>query len=230
MAPVPVQIGDQHFLTQAAAKAHVSKLLSALGATSNVERDSPDTYVFLLHLINGHHDARKKLTNLVSLSLRPAGNDSYTIIIRYADGHKDDVSWDKSITGAASTPSRKLAFAYRQAVQSQTDGFKAAAPLPCPCAHCTITLATRQAMQVDHIIQFRDLITAFVEGSAIAVPDLVMSDQSCRTKHRFHDVDHVFKASWAAYHQQHATLQITCATCNLVTLPALRAAGNPVPL
>jgi hypothetical protein len=92
----------------------------------------------------------------------------------------------------------------RNTVQHQIDKFREYCYINYieNCSMCQVNLlSTRQPNHVDHIVQFKDLVDTFLTTHEIQIGESLPDERITTLFNQFHE--------------KHAELRLTCATCNL---------------
>jgi hypothetical protein len=210
------------FLSKAAVRRHAQEILYRLKDI----HPGTEEYSFLLALLKEHLRSAEKIGSGIACfcveQMRDA--DAPNFYIRRTDGSIEDFSFYKCIAAIGRTAeqveraeqAKHLASAYRNAVWEFIQNFRDAhEPV---CAICGDLIGER--IDVDHMgISFQELTRLFEEWRVVAPPTEFADCGEDYGYHqyakRFRAEDHAYEASWFAFHAEHATLRVTCTTCNL---------------
>lgn len=230
----PFEIQGRIFRTQTLAVAFLRETLSRVGATHDLRRSHPDDYTLLLSVLERHPHAAMKLKDVQRIEVlvvtrTKEGLPAYGIMLHYAGGRAaDDISWRYCLASAKNekdTRIQRMTAALRGSVVPQIAEFRSALSADpsdiVSCEHCGVPVKLCDA-HVDHVVEFRELASAFLASTELGVPADVHDDPMALNRHRFFEKDRDFEKGWTEYHRRHAKLQLTCRTCNLSTLKLLR--------
>jgi len=222
-----VVVNGQEFATKKALLTYARQLLARLGVTPDVEAADPDAYDFIWSLLQRHPRAEQKLADVKRVEVgEPVSSKPskrvYGVWLNYENGERDDVSLlNKCISGGEGTIASKLRDAFREAVKPQVLQFRRASKAK-ECVACG-DAAAYENLDVDHKVQFIDLMTSFMDGRTDVPSTFDSVDGIIHRKFKACDAD--FETAWIAYHAEHARLQMVC-KCNRVSLRAARKKGD----
>jgi 5-methylcytosine-specific restriction endonuclease McrA len=206
-----VTFGDITFATKIKASQYVKDLLSKIGFCKSVKEMQPTFYQLLLDVLQCHPQANSKLQNMIDLQIvrNPMNGKTPHIIAIYQDQSESSLSWKVCITPRSKN--HNLRHALRKAINYQINRFKQSNDST-TCNICYQELTGES--HVDHIIPFADLVKDFNNDWPHDLPTIFEKSQDgigCM----FSEEDEGYETAWRIYHETYATLQITCASCNL---------------
>lgn len=211
----PVTIGRLQFKSITAAKTHtrsqITRVYEQRGTSSvaTVDRQNPD-FEFFESLAQNHPERLSKFPDGVlgfEVRQNPMNRAALGLYADIAGHGLVDFSWHVCC-GTKRLPS--LPSAMRRAVWPSTEAFRRNTPPRCALCDAAVGI-----MHVDHLEPtFRALVAAFTATHAAAPPD-AFDDHPELHMAVFRREDSEYEASWKRYHDEHATLRMLCAKCNL---------------
>jgi len=209
---MPARIGKLQFKSIKAAQAHTRGVIKQVwqgrgaGRVAAVGVHDPDFEFFQTLIANHPEHFRKFGLGVRGFEVRE-NRLARGALGMYADvvGHGlVDFSW---LVCCGAKPPCSLRSAMRMAVRQSTAEFRQHAPPAC------VLCAAGGTLHVDHAQPtFRELAGAFVAANRPPTefdshPELHMAV--------FRSVDKEYARRWQRHHDEHATLRMLCATCNL---------------
>ena len=209
-----VVFGARVFPTQRAAKRYAAALVDGLPLGPWIRRSHPAAFADLLAVFRRHPDAERKLRDLADVRV-VLDRGARKLVLRYADGRTDDISWNCCVAPRATN--HALMTALRAAVQDQIAAFRAGLPATVVCPRCGVTT---DAWHVDHVNKFRLLVQEFHWGTCadrgLAVPHAFdgTSRPGVGGFCAFADTDRPYAEAWREFHRTRARLRPLCPACN----------------
>ena len=209
----PIVVNGINFKTQKDLMSFVRDILLQNDGEEITPMD--DDYQFLDELMDRHPKRPETIKGDIKLFrvIRNL-NNALAINIEDDEGIKD-VSWNRCVTGIAKKPTDKLNNAMRTAITGQTIEFKDfrfTEGDACKC--CGDVMTTRRDAHVDHKdVDFVDIKNKFLENRKDIPTEFRKT--ALHEPYSFKKCDKVFRDDWVLFHEQVATLQILCASCNM---------------
>jgi hypothetical protein len=209
---MPVEVGTKTFQSLSSCEKYTRAILSELGITPSVKAKSQPYFDFLLSLCKRHPAHLEKLAKFADFNITPdASGRGLALFILNDDNTTTEISWKICVRGNGPTPKASFSAALRDCVADQIKDFKKASDLSV-CRICNCELHDK-FIHIDHVVFFCDLVDAWLKGNEIVMPTDYKKRphtfQKC-----FKDEDGWIGASFAAFHQEHATLRVLCEGCN----------------
>jgi hypothetical protein len=198
----PVSIGDAHFKSKKDAYTFVKNKLDQIGFGTINEAD--DHFQFLLSLLHNHPEAEQKRgAGISSFSIRPnpISNGKHITVCR-TDHSIDTFSW-RACCGLTKSPIQWIAILCRQAVSSEMYNFRK--NKACQVCGSTGNLHTHHDQP-----RFSEIIKMFTKEHGTSNPDYCARDNNMVPC-----LPPTMHATFLAFHQEHARLQVLCKSCHL---------------
>jgi hypothetical protein len=174
-----------------------------------------DTYYqFLYDLLQNHTDKENKIgvgIDHFELTCSLIFKDTLWVIHRI-DESSIDVSYNHCCEFKPRSVTSYLVDAMRYAVKDTTINFKISQSTLI-CNICSNSTLDYKEYHTDHIRPFTDLYKQFMTDNILPIPSM-FNESECNI-YCFKPEDVEFETSWVIFHNNNATLQILCKTCNL---------------
>lgn len=221
------EIGNQTFTSKGSIVEYCRKLKET--PETEYPRGSEE-YSFLIDLIQqGHLNAATKIgvgvagfyvdVNALGVTRFMIERDDGTIIDFSYVSCKDNLGRSKRLA-LQSRIKRKRIEAYRDAVFDQTYGYRCSQKIAFntwKCADCQL-VSSEIVYHVDHEPDFVFLVMDFEKKWKGSLPTEFAEAEEHdfrKSVHCFRTEDKALTTEWSRYHQEHATLKMLCAPCNL---------------
>lgn len=210
--PYKYFIGELGFTSKDATLKYTRSIIQEIGYRKIYPSDT--YYQFLCDLLNNHTEKESKIgvgINHFEITLSPKFKDTYWLIHRI-DGSVVDVSYNHCCKFKERPITRSLTDAMRYSVKDMTINFKTSKSI-LSCNKCHNSTLKYKEYHVDHILPFVDLYNKFMSSNTLSIPT-VFNESDCNIA-CFRPDDCEFETNWIIFHNNNATLQILCKTCNL---------------
>ena len=209
---MPYSIGSAHFATKDGITKRCREIVEQTPDGTTVAQED---FVFLIALFQ-HHDEwhDKSYPDVTSISTQTTEHGTRGFILNRTDGSPIDISSPHAIKRiptahtANLTPQKLLDYkaAARTAVQNQVRDFRdlaLSAATSCPINNLPLASGNCD-VHYPPPDTFEGLLLRFTKAGGITPLSVVVD--SCGTVAKFHDAG--LTSAWAAYHRQHAKLQL----------------------
>ncbi|KAJ1467054.1 hypothetical protein T484DRAFT_1756164 [Baffinella frigidus] len=222
------------FCTDKEKKAYVRGVIEEIGICDSVKAVSPGSYDKVLAIVQNHPEATAKLNGIEDFRIQKNAYGGrfakgFTLLIKKAGGGEVDVSYITSATGKRPCPRTVFHSCLRVSIDPQIHAFKDNETTEV-CALCNTTLTVDTGREADHTKHFATIVNEFVsmQPAPFTYPEKTKECNDGTYRYRLTDADSELEAAFVAYHEEHATLRLTCTKCNQSRVGPERQVGpNP---
>jgi hypothetical protein len=176
----------------------------------SIKTNYPSFYIELIDLFKNHPDYPDKLKNVIDISIinNKLNKKYYELQLIKQDGTFDNISYISCIKKPSKDTNLKNAMRY--AISNQILEYKNSYEKDnLICETCN----SKDEIQVDHVILFKQLYNDFLKQNEINIP--TKFDDNYYNSAMFTNDDEPFNKSWCIYHKKHSILRLLCKNCNL---------------
>lgn len=196
-------LGGRSFATKDEIKKHCQDLLHDSESVRSFERGSPE-FAFLFDLLQRHYRSDEKVgVGVESFGIKSMMGSRCFEVWR-TDSTCEVFSYHKCISAPNVNVERTKAF--REEVKEQTYHFRSEA-LAAEDPRCAITgrTVTNETADVDHIVEFQQLLGDFLREEQLELADIKV-DRTAENRPTV--ADRRIALLWKEYHRQHAQLRL----------------------
>ena len=188
--------------------AYYRKLIYDIGLCLSLKTNHNDVYHQLMELFKNHPEYPSKFENVVDVAIveNKLIKKYFELQLIKSDGRIDNVSYKACIYKQSKDSNLKNAMRY--AIINQILEYRNTCD-KLVCEMCR----SEQNIQIDHVIQFKQLYNNFLLQNTVPVP--TQFDDNYYNSAMFKDDDFNFENSWYEYHKNHCILRCLCSKCNL---------------
>jgi 5-methylcytosine-specific restriction endonuclease McrA len=210
----PVIFLEKTYRTQGDFELFVKKLIYDIGVCPDIKNTHLSHYTTLIEILKRHPDFISKTQNMCNIKIvkDTLNTTGLKILIINTDTSETDISWKCAITGKPKTDKNTLMSAMRSSVDEQIFHFRKRSNSKC------VLCSDVNKLHVDHIIHFDEIVFNFmniIKGRNIKIPNSFGETNDNTHRKCFLEIDDNFRNEWVEYHNENASLQILCQTCNL---------------
>ena len=206
-------IGELEFKTKKAVVDYTRNIISAKGF-SNIEKDDKQ-FMFFSDLLKNHSEyIQKSGIGVESFVIQPnfLYPQHFEMRLIRTDNTTDTFSWKHCCEFKSRPALENLTKAMREAISETTKAFRKTQVMKCMICDCN-SLDPQDFAVDHHKIPFQVLRDEFIKITKISIPT-VLGKKHLTNETIFNEDEILFRDEWKKYHDDKATFQMLCNSCN----------------